>query len=111
MEVPRPASSLAIGEHPRTTIVEGILDVDRYGGKLERLATAADSANFYAFDLTYEQTLDRHATCPQAAEFTPADMHGWYRGRPLPFTIETVLDASWSADAVVNRIYEDLHRA
>ncbi|MFI6757481.1 kinase [Rhodococcus sp. BL-253-APC-6A1W] len=95
----------------RVTIVEGILDTDRYAGMLERLATAANRALFYTFSLTYKQTLARHATRPEASEFTPEDMRGWYRGhQPLPFADETVFDASWSTNAVVNRIREDLHR-
>ncbi|MCD7053141.1 hypothetical protein LRS58_20705 [Rhodococcus sp. BH2-1] len=96
----------------RVTIVEGILDTSRYAGMLERLAAAAiDGAFFYAFDLSFEQTVDRHITRSEAAEFTPEDMRGWYRGhQPLPFAAETVFDASWPAAAIVDHIYADLCR-
>ncbi|MCZ4556267.1 hypothetical protein O4215_11845 [Rhodococcus maanshanensis] len=95
------------------TIVEGILDTDRYAAMLERLAAAADDgAFFYAYDLSFEETRVRHTTRPEAAEFTPEDMRGWFRGRePLPFTAETLFDAAWSTDATVDHIYGDLHRA
>ncbi|MGN5237942.1 AAA family ATPase [Rhodococcus sp. SJ-3] len=93
----------------RLTIIEGILDPDRYGEMLERLARSTDRSFFYVFDLSFEQTLARHATRPEAAEFSPADMGTWYRGlQLLPFVAETVFDVSWSADAVVGRIHDDL---
>jgi hypothetical protein len=96
----------------RVTIVEGILDADHYAEMLERLASAATGgAFFYAFDLSFEQTLARHSTRPESSEFTPEDMRGWYRGRqPLPFTAETTFDVSWSAEAVASHIYRDLGR-
>ncbi|TCN52128.1 zeta toxin [Rhodococcus sp. SMB37] len=93
----------------RLTIIEGILDTDRYGEMLERLMTSTDRPFFYAFDLSFAQTLDRHATRPEAAEFGPTDMRTWFRGhQPLPFVAETVFDVSWSVEAVVGRIYDDL---
>lgn len=76
---------------------------------LERLATTATRACFYAFDLTYEQTVERHFSRPEAAEFTATEMFSWYREHtPLPFTGETLFDSSWTAEQAVDRIYEDL---
>lgn len=93
-------------------IVEGILGVDRYGGMLERLSSAAGQALHYGFDLTFEQTLVRHAGRPQAQQFPPELMAQWYHGwQPLPFVDEVRIDASWDLDSVVDRIYRDIHQA
>ncbi|MBF6488103.1 kinase [Nocardia otitidiscaviarum] len=42
-------------------IVEGILDADRYGRMLERLTESVADALHYCFDLSFEETLRRHA--------------------------------------------------
>lgn len=90
-------------------IVEGILDVHRYGPMLERLVTSAGRALFYGFDLTFAETLVRHAGRPQAASIPPEQMAGWYHGwQPLPFVNETRIDATWTIDAVVERICRDI---
>ncbi|MFE3190681.1 hypothetical protein ACFXHA_16840 [Nocardia sp. NPDC059240] len=90
-------------------IVEGILNVDRYGATLERLTAAADHALHYSFDLTFEETVARHLDGTRRTEFTPEQMAGWYHGwQPLPFAAETRIDASWSAEAVVERIHRDI---
>ncbi|MGW4244520.1 hypothetical protein [Nocardia sp. NPDC004722] len=90
-------------------IVEGILDVDRYGGALERLTAAADHALHYSFDLTFEETCARHRSGARAGEFTVEQMAGWYHGwQALPFVDETRIDASWRAEAVAERIHRDI---
>jgi hypothetical protein len=36
-------------------------------------------------------------------------MAGWYHGwQPLPFADETRIDAAWTLDALVGRIYRDI---
>lgn len=93
-------------------IVEGILDADRYGDMLERLTSSATRALHYAFDLSFEETLRRHAGRPRAREFTPEQMAQWYHGwQPLPFVDEVRIDASWSPEAIVNRIDHDIRDA
>ncbi|WP_218020414.1 adenylyl-sulfate kinase, partial [Nocardia sienata] len=90
-------------------IVEGIFDVHRYGPMLERLVTSARRALLYSFDLTFAETLARHAGRPQAATIPPDQMASWYHGwQPLPFADETRIDATWTLDAVVDRIYRDI---
>lgn len=90
-------------------IVEGILDANRYGPMLERLVTSARRALLYSFDLTFAETLIRHAGRPQAATIPPEQMAGWYHGwQPLPFADETRIDATWTLDAIVDRIYHDI---
>jgi energy-coupling factor transporter ATP-binding protein EcfA2 len=91
-------------------IVEGILDADRYGPMLETLTARARRALFYAWALTFEQTLTRHAQRPQATEFGETEMRSWYHGwQPLPFVTETRIDHTWTQNATIDRILDDLH--
>jgi energy-coupling factor transporter ATP-binding protein EcfA2 len=93
----------------RLVIVEGILDADRYGPALQRIAGHARRALFYAWDLTFAETVHRHAQRPQATEFSIEDMRSWYHGwQPLPYTTETRIDATWDLDTTTDRILTDL---
>ncbi|MRH90210.1 kinase [Nocardia sp. SYP-A9097] len=94
------------------TIVEGILDTRRYGAMLERLANAAPRSLFYAFDLSFEETLLRHASRPLAAEVPESFLAQWYHGwQPLEFTTETRIDASWDLTTITERIRGDIAAA
>jgi hypothetical protein len=51
---------------------------------LQRLITAhAGRTSVYYLDVSFAETLRRHATRPQAAEFTPEQMAGWYAEHDL----------------------------
>ncbi|MCU1640495.1 MAG: hypothetical protein JWN03_770 [Nocardia sp.] len=90
-------------------IVEGILDTKRYGAMLERLAAAAAHSLLYAFDLTLEETLIRHAGRPLAAQVSPDMLAEWYHGwQPLGFAAETRIDSGWSLEAIADRIHGDI---
>lgn len=90
-------------------VVEGILEADRYGPMLERLSVSAVSALFYSFDLSFEETLVRHASRPQAHEFSPEQMAQWYHGwQPLPFVEEVRIEVDWAVETVVDRICRDI---
>ena len=90
-------------------IIEGILHAHRYGSMLGRLTHWVERSLFYSFDLTFAQTLDRHAGRPQAATIPPEQMASWYHGwQPLPFVEEVRIDASWTLDAATDRIYRDI---
>ena len=66
-------------DHGYHAIVEGILHTGRYAAMLQRLITAhAGRTSVYYLDVSFAETLRRHATRPQAAEFTPEQMAGWY---------------------------------
>lgn len=65
-------------------IVEGILHAERYGGMLGDLAADhCGRTGVYYLDVSFEESLCRHATRPQAAEFGADDMRGWYCNRDL----------------------------
>ncbi|MFI5610737.1 AAA family ATPase [Amycolatopsis sp. NPDC051903] len=68
--------TLAAGCH---VILEGILHESRYGATLRRLVADHRGPSLVCFlDIPFPDTVRRHATRPQSAEFTPADMLGWY---------------------------------
>lgn len=91
------------------TIVEGIFNAGRYGAMLERLAGAAPRSLFYAWDLSFDETVRRHDTRPQREDFTAEEMAEWYHGwQPLPFVEEVRFDASVLLDEAVARVLRDL---
>ncbi len=95
---------LAAGHH---VVLEGILRADRYSAMLERVSAASDDARFCAFDLTFDETLDRHVGRPEAAEFTPDRMREWYRGwDPLPFVAEERIGPGEALPDIVRRIVD-----
>lgn len=60
-------------------VLEGILHSDRYGPALRELvAEHVGDTHVYYLDVAFAETLRRHATRPQAADFTPAQMRDWY---------------------------------
>jgi len=95
--------SLDAGYH---VILEGILTAARYGTMLHRLADDhRGRTSFFYFDVPFDETVRRHATRPQAGEFTPEDMRGWYpaSGR-LDVPGEQIIAATSSVNASVDRI-------
>jgi hypothetical protein len=77
---------------------------------LQTLATRARRALCYAWDLTFEQTLTRHAQRPQATEFGETEMRSCYHGwQPLPFVTGTRIDHTWTQNTTIDRILNDLH--
>jgi len=89
--------------HGFHVVVEGILDSGRYGPMLTRLrADHPGPSHFYYLDVSLPETIRRHATRPQAAEFTAADMRSWYRRLDLlPGACERVIgEASALTDTV-----------
>ena len=70
-------------------VLEGIFQSARYATMLERVSSMSTDARFYAFDLSFEETLQRHAGRSLASEVSPDQMRAWYRGwDPLPFVTE-----------------------
>ncbi|MFD7306660.1 AAA family ATPase [Promicromonospora sp. NPDC059942] len=62
-----------------SVVLEGILAYDHYGPMLTALV--ADHAGTTAcayLDVPFDETIRRHATRPQAADFTPEQMADWF---------------------------------
>ncbi|MFI5615667.1 hypothetical protein [Amycolatopsis sp. NPDC051903] len=68
--------ALDAGSH---VVLEGSLHADRYGTMLRRLIADHRGRTHVAyFDVPFEDTVARHATRPQAREFTAEQMRGRY---------------------------------
>jgi predicted kinase len=95
--------SLDAGYH---VILDGILTSSRYGPMLRRLAADhRGHTTFVYLDVPFEVTVRRHATRPQAQEFTPDDMRGWYGSSgPLGTPGEQIITAASTAAETVHRI-------
>jgi hypothetical protein len=71
-------------DHRYHVVLEGILRADWYGDAVGALVRAhRGRSHLFYLDVSLDETLRRHATRPQAAEFTADDMRGWYRPRDL----------------------------
>ncbi|WP_328611619.1 kinase [Amycolatopsis sp. NBC_00345] len=93
-------------------IVEGILPAARYGPMLHRLiAEHGGPVVVCFFEVPFEETVRRHGTRQQAAEFTAADMRGWYLpddrlGAPGELTIGPALTVEDTVDRIVGAVPE-----
>jgi predicted kinase len=90
-------------DHGYHVILEGILHSGRYGAMLRRLRRdhLGRTGVFY-LDVSLAETLRRHATRPQATEFTPEEMRGWYApGDTLGVEGERVLPETTTLDEAV----------
>ena len=85
-------------EHGYHVVLDGILDADRYEPMLTGLARDhLGISRFYYLDVSLAETLRRHATRSQAAEFGEDDMRGWYRPRDLLGSIRERIIAETSS--------------
>ncbi|WP_245699902.1 AAA family ATPase [Streptomyces roseifaciens] len=65
-------------------VLEGIFSAARWGELLHRLAADhRGTSRFFYFDLSFTETLRRHATRPEASEFGESEMREWYRPADL----------------------------
>ncbi|RKT09637.1 putative kinase [Streptomyces sp. 1114.5] len=65
-------------DHGFHVVVEGVLAAERYREMLARLAADhRGRSHLYYLDVDFAETVRRHATRPQAAEFSPAAMADW----------------------------------
>jgi predicted kinase len=87
-------------------IIEGILYQAHYGPMLTALRQDLPGrCHFWYLDVPFAQTLTRHATKPQAAEYGEAELRAWWRDRDfLPGGFEQVITAGESADNAAARI-------
>ena len=96
---------LALGQH---VILDGIFNSDRYSPLLARVGSQADDARFYAFDLSFEETVQRHQDRSKAVDFTAVDMAAWYHGwQPLSFVQERRIVSHETARDIVSRVLEN----
>ncbi|MEV7889658.1 AAA family ATPase [Streptomyces sp. NPDC002817] len=97
-------------EHGFHTMLEGILCVAHYGDMLAGLLTDyGDRAHCFYLDVSFEETLARHATKPIAHTVGKDELRSWYRPLDLlPGGVETVIPASSTLDATVEQLRDVL---
>ncbi len=95
--------------HGFHAIVEGILYSAHYADMITELREAHQGVSFcYYFDVPFEETMRRHVTKPQAAEYGLAEMSDWYRPLDLlPGGAEQILPAEMSLDDTVSKVMAD----
>lgn len=97
-----------------SVVLEGILAVDHYGSMLTGLVSDHVGTTVCAYlDVPFAETVHRHATRPQATEFTVEQMAGWFDPDDrLGLEGEIVVGPESSADQTVEAILNggDLRR-
>ncbi|MGW8380575.1 AAA family ATPase [Streptomyces sp. ODS28] len=93
--------------HGFHVVLEGILSTEHYAGMLSALlADHAGRSHCFYLDVPFEETLVRHATKPQAAEYGEAELRRWFRPLDLlPGGVETVIPAASGLEETVERIF------
>ncbi len=67
-----------------TVILEGILSNKKYGAMLHRLLNDFQGEKLiYYFDVSFKETMRRHATKPNAHEFGKAEMRQWWKDQDV----------------------------
>ncbi len=92
------------------TILEGILPTEIYMPLFE-LAIQEYGNGIFAFyyDLTFEETLQRHATKPNRADFGEQDMRRWWKEKDfIPLITEKIITESFSVSDTVDMIYNSV---
>ena len=67
-----------------TVILEGILSSKKYGAMLRRLLNDFQGEKLiYYFDISFEETVRRHATKSNAHEFGESEMRQWWKDQDI----------------------------
>jgi predicted kinase len=93
-------------DHGYHVVVEGIMTSGRYRDMLAELCRShRGRTGVFYLNVSLEETLRRHQTRPQAAEFTAEHMRGWYTPRDvLGLPGECTLPESTTVEEAVVRI-------
>ncbi|MGR3933597.1 kinase [Streptomyces sp. BRA346] len=96
-------------DHGYHVVVEGILYAAHYGAMLDALREDhRGRTHAYYLDVPFAETVRRHATKPQAAEYGEAELRAWYRPLDLlPGGAETVIPATSGLDETVERVLRE----
>lgn len=96
-------------DHGYHVVVEGILYAAHYGTMLDGLRDDhRGRTHAYYLDVPFAETVRRHATKPQAAEYGEAELRDWYRPLDLlPGGGETVVPATSGLDETVERVLRE----
>ncbi|AIY01463.1 hypothetical protein ART_1864 [Arthrobacter sp. PAMC 25486] len=110
VELIEQSAALAL-RHGRTVIMEGMFNPRSYSGCFCRLRDGHTGRSlFYAWELSLDETLRRHATRPdKRSDFGEKQMRSWYHGwDPLEGISEQRITAPEGLEATVARILADV---
>lgn len=89
-------------------ILEGIFYFPRYGSMLEQLLAQCPDYYVYYLDISFVETLRRHATKSNAQEFGEKEMREWYKPNQITNVKgEKIIPESFSVEQTVNMILTD----
>lgn len=93
-----------------TVILEGILSNKKYGAMLRQLiADFRGNVHAYYFDVSFEETVRRHASKPNAHEFGEAEMRQWWKDKDFLRTSgEQIIDETMTQPQIVAMIARSL---
>ena len=93
-----------------TVILEGILSNKKYGAMLRRLLDDFQGEKLiYYFDVSFEETVRRHATKPNAHEFGESEMRQWWKDQDvLNVPGEQRIGEQFSQAEIVDLIHRDV---
>lgn len=93
-----------------TVILEGILSNKKYGAMLHRLLDDFQGEKLiYYFDVSFEETVRRHATKPNAHEFGELEMRRWWKEKDyLDFENEFLIRNDTSQEDLINMILKTM---
>ena len=95
--------------HCRHVFLEGILVSEWYQPLFEACLKEFNRIHAYYYDIPFEETLRRHATKPNHADFGEADMRRWWREKDLIGIIpEKILTANLSHEDALAMILADI---
>lgn len=95
-------------QNSNITILEGILPVEVYMPLFE-MAVKEYGEDIFAFyyDLPFEETLRRHATKPNRADFGEQDMRRWWNEKDfIPIIPEKTITKDFSVSDTIDMIYD-----
>jgi predicted kinase len=90
-------------------VLEGILNAHWYGDVLRRLVDDhRGTTRCYLYDLSFDETVRRHATKPVADVFGERELRTWWRGcQPVDGLPESRVTDGNSLDETVSRVIAD----
>ena len=93
-----------------TVLLEGILSNKKYGAMLRRLLDDFQGEKLiYYFDVSFEETVRRHATKPNAHEFGELEMSQWWKDQDvLNVPGEQRIGEQLSQAEIVDLIHRDV---
>lgn len=95
--------------HCDHVILEGILDAEVYQPLFEVCLREFERIHAYYYDITFEETLRRHETKPNHADFGEADMRRWWKEKDfIGIIAEQTLTADMTHEDAIRKILSDL---